>query len=203
MCAAVSAAQSYGRPQLKAADSIDAIVQPDKMFVMTMSRNRNIAQEGLAAALAGMRSKAPGSVTVYIAVPDSQFANFNSLTLSGPAGAAVPWPASVAQPLLLSIPMQSVCSVSGHVHARADPVAAAKLTLQWQAPPVPGGDAVIDALLAHQQVTSADVAQLAIRGLVKWDRPLRTWTHICDLPAANPICSVFRRQGHIIYTDKL
>jgi hypothetical protein len=200
MCA--GGLQGYGRPQSKEAESIDAIVQPDKLFQMTVSLNKNLKQAGLAAALAGMNSKAAGSVTVYIAVPDSQFANFNSVTHRDAAG-AVAWPAVVAQPIMLvSIPMQSLCSVSGHAHARADPVAAAKLKLQGQAPAFPGNHAAIDELLAHKKLTPADIQQLTDKGLIKWAGTGRssTWVHICDLPAANPTCSVFRRQGEIIYT---
>jgi hypothetical protein len=187
----------------KEAESIDAIVQPDKLFQMTVSRNKNLKQAGLAAALAGVRSKAAGSVTVYIAVPDSQFANFNSVTHRGDAG-AVAWPAAVAQPIMLvSIPMQSLCSVSGHVHARADSAAAAKLKPKQQAPAFPGDDAAIDELLACGKLTADDQDQLAEKGIVKWPGPRRspTWDHICDLPAAGPSFSVFRRQGAIIYTD--
>lgn len=194
------AVQGYGRPQSKQAESIDAIVQPDKLFQMTVSLNKNLKEAGLEAALAGMRSKAAGSVSVYIAVPDSQFPNFNSVTHRGAAG-AVAWPAAVALPIMVvSIPMQSLCSVSGHAHTRADLVAAAKVKLRGQAPAFPGGDAAIDELLAHGNITDDDLKELAGKGIQQMRGYSPTWVRICHLPAAHPTCTVYRRKGQIIHS---
>jgi hypothetical protein len=187
--------QVYGRPNSKQAESIDAIAQPDKLFQMTVSLNKNLKQAGLASTLNGMRSKAAGSVTLYIVVPDTQFNPFQTVTHKGAAG-AVPWPAALSQPpMVLSVPMKASAAGAGAKHPRGDGKAAAKAKLQSQAPPVPGGDAVIDELLASAKVTDKDVEMLSEKGLIKWGGRGRApnWGVIGSFPAAAPQIHVFRR----------
>lgn len=171
-------------------------MQPDKLFQMTVSKHKNLKQAGLASVLHGMRSKAPGSVKIYIAVPDHQFLVFGTVTHKGP-GSNPAWPPVISQPVLvLSIPMATLASTVGHKHARADPMASAKLKLQTQAPALPGGNALIDELLALQTLTAEDLEVLEANGLSEWkgSGTSSTWKMLGAVPAANPIITVYRRK---------
>ena len=97
-------AQEYGRPKSKNAKSVDAILQPNSIFQMTVSRTdrKEVLLSGLNACCAGMIQKR--DLNFYVVVPSTVFNNFKGVSLQ-PANSS--WPAAMPadRHWLLSIAM--------------------------------------------------------------------------------------------------
>jgi hypothetical protein len=100
--------QCYGQPYSKEQEAIDSIRQSDALFQMTISTSKNVKLAGLDVAISGMQTLDPGQLKFYIVVPDIIFDKFTSVTVKGPDGSSVSWPARIppANRFVLRIPIQ-------------------------------------------------------------------------------------------------
>ena len=169
--------QTYGRPSIKTLKSVDAIYQPDKIFQMTVSTDKDVYLSGLSTCIAGMSSSPQD---FYVVVPQMRYRTFTHVTLL-PAGTAA-WPGTIRHQYVLSIPMR-------RKRQREELVGEAKsMLVNKQKLDVPAVEALLEEIKDDD-----DVATLAIHGITMMQRRHATWMEVGKYPATNPALHVFKQ----------
>ena len=75
----------YGWGRSKNLPAINAVVQPDKLFQITVSGDHRINSKGLADAVRAMQAE-EGDVQIFIVVPPDVFSNYTKQTLKRSRG---------------------------------------------------------------------------------------------------------------------